>query len=82
MKIHVITIGDEILIGQTINSNATFIGQLLQENSYSLLTSSVVGDNENGIISEIKRMDNAEKEKYKMEVLNINISDQNKKGSE
>ena len=55
MKIHVITIGDEILIGQTINSNATFIGQLLQDNSYSLSSSSVVRDDQNEIISEVKR---------------------------
>jgi nicotinamide-nucleotide amidase len=55
MKIHVITIGDEILIGQTINSNATFIGQLLQENSYSLSSSSVVRDSQNEMISEIER---------------------------
>ena len=55
MKIHVITIGDEILIGQTINSNATFIGQLLQENSYSLSSSSVIRDSQNEMISEIER---------------------------
>lgn len=55
MKIHVITIGDEILIGETINSNVTFIGQLLRENSYTLSSSSVVSDNEDIIIAEIKR---------------------------
>jgi len=54
MKIHAITIGDEILIGQTINSNALFIGQLLHENSYMLSSSAVIGDNEDDIISEIK----------------------------
>lgn len=38
--------------------------------------------NSGWLISELKQMDNAEKDKYKIEVLNINISDQNKKDSE
>mgnify|MGYP001227782977 CR=1 FL=1 len=27
MKVHIITIGDEILSGQTINTNAAYIGE-------------------------------------------------------
>lgn len=61
MKIHVITIGDEILIGQTLNSNAAFIGDLLNKNSYKLTSSSVISDDEeiivNGIRSAIKEND-------------------------
>ena len=33
MKAHVITIGDEILIGQTLNTNAAFIGEAFNQNS-------------------------------------------------
>jgi nicotinamide-nucleotide amidase len=54
MKIHIITVGDEILIGQTINSNASFIGNLLNENSYFVTSSSVVPDNKERIIEEIR----------------------------
>ncbi len=55
MKIHVITIGDEILIGQTLNTNATYIGELLNLNNYNVTSSSVVGDNKAQIVDEIKR---------------------------
>ena len=51
MKIHIITIGDEILIGQTLNSNASFIGKLLNENSLTVTSSSVIPDDkENEIV--------------------------------
>lgn len=54
MKIHIITIGDEILIGQILNSNASYIGELLINNSYSVTTSSAISDNEEKIVAEIK----------------------------
>ncbi len=54
MKIHIITIGDEILIGQILNSNASYIGELLNSNSYNLTSSSVIGDIEENIVKEIK----------------------------
>lgn len=44
MKIHIITIGDEILIGQIVNSNASYIGKLLNSNSYFVNSTSTVGD--------------------------------------
>jgi len=53
MKIHIITIGDEILIGQILNSNASYIGELLSNNSYKVTSSSVVGDKEEIIVDEI-----------------------------
>lgn len=49
---HIITIGDEILIGQTLNTNAAFIGSKLIENSINISKTSVVGDIEEDIISE------------------------------
>ena len=54
MKIHVITIGDEILIGQTLNSNASFIGSFLDSNSYIVTSCSTVGDNKEQILNEIQ----------------------------
>lgn len=56
MKIHVITIGDEILIGQILNSNASYIGELFNDNSYFVTSSSSIGDDEQQIINEIKRV--------------------------
>jgi len=53
MKIHIITIGDEILIGQIVNSNAAFIGELLSNESYKVTSSSVIGDDENSIIDKL-----------------------------
>lgn len=54
MKIHIITIGDEILIGQIQNSNASFIGDLLNQNSLKITSSSVIGDEKATIVKEIK----------------------------
>ena len=54
MKAHIITIGDEILIGQVLNTNAAYIGSRLIELSIDINKTSVVGDNENQILSEFK----------------------------
>lgn len=54
MKAHLITIGDEILIGQTLNSNASYIGEKLTELQVTITKTTVVGDNEEEILSEFK----------------------------
>jgi len=54
MNAHIITIGDEILIGQTINSNAAYIGEELTKIQINVRKSSVVGDNEEEILKEFK----------------------------
>ena len=54
MKIHIITIGDEILIGQIQNSNASYIGDLLNQNSYQVTSNSSIGDCEEIIVNEIE----------------------------
>lgn len=46
MKAHILTIGDELLIGQTINTNASVIGQMINNIDVTIIGSSVVGDNE------------------------------------
>ncbi len=54
MNAHIITIGDEILIGQTLNTNAAFIGKELVENNINVTKTSVIGDVENEILNEFK----------------------------
>lgn len=55
MKAHIITIGDEILIGQTLNTNAAFIGEKLTNSQIRVSASSVVPDDEEIILNEFKR---------------------------
>jgi nicotinamide-nucleotide amidase len=55
MNAHIITVGDEILIGQVLNTNAAYIGQVLVENNINVRSTSVVGDNEQEIIQEFKK---------------------------
>ncbi len=54
MKAHIISIGDEILIGQTINTNAAYIGTKLVENNVQVIKTSVIGDNYEQIMNEFK----------------------------
>lgn len=55
MKAHIITIGDEILIGQTLNTNAAYIGGQLVNLQVDVRSSSVVGDDEEDILNELDR---------------------------
>ena len=54
MNAQIITVGDEILIGQVLNTNAAFIGKELVENNINVVRSSVVPDSEPEIIQEFK----------------------------
>jgi len=54
MKAHIITIGDEILLGNTLNTNAAFIGEQLFEINVSVVKTSVVGDDNPSILNELK----------------------------
>lgn len=55
MKSEIITIGDEILIGQTLNTNAAYIGSKLTELQIDVSFTCVVHDNEKEIVNEFKR---------------------------
>ena len=44
MKVELITIGDELLYGQTVDTNAAFIGEKLAEAGLELVYHSTVGD--------------------------------------
>jgi len=52
MKAYIITIGDEILIGQTLNSNAAVIGNQLTDIGLDIVKTCVVADDRNQIIEE------------------------------
>ncbi|MCS7228478.1 MAG: competence/damage-inducible protein A [Candidatus Kryptonium sp.] len=54
MKAEIITIGDELLIGQVINTNASYIGRKLSEIGISTARIVSVGDDEKEIIEELK----------------------------
>ncbi len=52
MKAYIITIGDEILIGQTLNSNAAYIGSKLTDIGLDIVKTSVIADDQSQIINE------------------------------
>ncbi|MEI7811099.1 MAG: competence/damage-inducible protein A [Ignavibacteria bacterium] len=54
MRAQIITIGDEILIGQTLNTNAAYIGDALTKAQISVVKTIVVGDDETAILEEFK----------------------------
>lgn len=54
MKAYIITIGDEILLGNTLNTNAAFIGTQLYDANIPVVKTSVVGDDNNSILTELK----------------------------
>jgi len=56
MKISILSIGDELLIGQTINTNASFIGEQLTLLGADIIQSNTVGDNSLIIQNEIERL--------------------------
>ncbi len=54
MNAYIITIGDEILTGQTLNTNAGFIGEKLADIQINIRKASIVGDSEEDILNEFK----------------------------
>jgi nicotinamide-nucleotide amidase len=55
MTTHIITIGDEILLGQTLNTNAAYIGEQLAGIQCDVKSASIVGDDETLIVKEFER---------------------------
>ena len=53
MKAYIITIGDEILLGNTLNTNAAHIGNSLFEINVPVIKTSVVGDDNSAILDEL-----------------------------
>ncbi len=52
MKTQIITIGDEILIGQTLNTNAAFIGEKLLGLNFAVSKASIIADEKSEILKE------------------------------
>ncbi len=55
LKIELIAIGDEILLGHTLDTNSHWIARRLVENGFRLRWQSVVGDNESDLHHQLKR---------------------------
>ena len=51
MKATIICIGDELLIGQTINTNSSWIGQQLTANGITIASVLTIGDTESAILT-------------------------------
>jgi nicotinamide-nucleotide amidase len=54
MKAYIITIGDEILLGNTLNTNAAYIGSQLFDINIPVVKTSVIGDDNTDILNELK----------------------------
>ncbi len=54
MKAQIITIGNELLTGQTVNTNAAFIGEKLTDLHFDVIRSSSVKDDESEILAEFE----------------------------
>ena len=54
MKAYIITIGDEILLGNTLNTNAAYIGEQLFEINLPVIKTSVIGDDNPSILNELR----------------------------
>ncbi|MFZ1281022.1 MAG: competence/damage-inducible protein A, partial [Ignavibacteriaceae bacterium] len=52
MNAYLISIGDELLIGQTVNTNVSFLGNLLSDNNIDIIKSTVIGDDHQAILDE------------------------------
>ena len=55
MKADIITIGDEILIGQTIDTNSAWMGSFLEKNGVHIIEISTISDKKDHIISSLSQ---------------------------
>ena len=53
MDVAIITIGDELLIGQVVDTNSAWLGKILNENGFKVVYKVAIGDNEGDIMSAI-----------------------------
>ena len=56
MRVSLLTVGDELLIGQVTDTNAAFIGQYLSEHDISLVRSMTVADTLGDIVSALAHL--------------------------
>ena len=50
VKAKIISIGDELLIGQVVNTNAAWLGNILTTNGIEVISTLTIGDGENDIV--------------------------------
>ncbi len=55
MKAHILTVGDELLIGQVVNTNAAWLGEQLTLRGVDVLQAGTVGDDIDAIVSALDR---------------------------
>ena len=55
MKVHIVTVGDEILIGQTIDTNSAWMGQQLNSIGAEVVEITTVADEYDSILNGIKK---------------------------
>lgn len=53
MDVEIITIGDELLIGQVVDTNSAFMATLLNDNGFRVIRKTTIGDEEDEIIAAI-----------------------------
>ncbi|HEX9251648.1 MAG TPA: competence/damage-inducible protein A, partial [Ignavibacteriaceae bacterium] len=53
MKAYLISIGDELLIGQTINTNVSFIGNLISDINLLIVKTAAIADDLTAILEEL-----------------------------
>jgi nicotinamide-nucleotide amidase len=51
MEVEIITIGDELLIGQVIDTNSAWMGKALNEYGFHVIRKTVIGDEEKDIVT-------------------------------
>ena len=49
MKVEILTIGDELLIGQVVDTNSAWMANILNENGFQVIRKTAIGDNANDI---------------------------------
>lgn len=54
MNVEIITIGDELLIGQVVDTNSAWIGQILGNEGFRVVWRTTVGDNEQDMLEAFK----------------------------
>ena len=53
MKVELISIGDELLIGQTVNTNASWLGETLSKSGAEIIKTVAISDKKNEIIASL-----------------------------
>lgn len=54
MNAEIITIGDELLLGQVVDTNSAWLGQLLFKNNIEVKSKTCISDTEDDIIQQLE----------------------------